>query len=119
MGSALPLPFQMPSLIFVVGTLFTSSFTISFGGPSELSLCSRAYLLHSNDLATLFGQLWRLERTPLEKKAMWRREMECLLSVTDHIVELEPSLQTFSDGSKLEVSQIMASVSDLRMLHLN
>lgn len=29
--------------------------------------------------------------------------MEWLLSVSDHIVELTPSLQTFPDGSKLEV----------------
>ncbi|OMO66453.1 Plant specific Rop nucleotide exchanger, PRONE [Corchorus capsularis] len=53
--------------------------------------------------ATLFGQIWRLEPVPHEKKAMWRREMEWLLSVSDHIVELIPSWQTFPDGSKLEV----------------
>lgn len=53
--------------------------------------------------ATVFGQLWRLEPLPLEKKEMWRREMEWLLSVSDHIVELKPSLQTFPDGKKLEV----------------
>lgn len=34
---------------------------------------------------------------------MWRREMEWLLSVSDHIVELTPNWQTFPDGSKLEV----------------
>ncbi|KAG4962269.1 hypothetical protein JHK86_039137 [Glycine max] len=43
------------------------------------------------------------EPIPCEKKEMWRREMECLLSVSDHIVELIPSWQTFPDGSKLEV----------------
>lgn len=57
----------------------------------------------TNLCATLFGQVWRLEPVPLEKKAMWRREMEWLLSVSDHIVELIPSWQTFPDGSKLEV----------------
>ncbi|XP_044473881.1 rop guanine nucleotide exchange factor 7-like [Mangifera indica] len=57
----------------------------------------------TNLCATLFGQLWRLEPLPIEKKAMWRREMEWLLSVSDHIVELMPSWQTFPDGSKLEV----------------
>ncbi|RDX89773.1 Rop guanine nucleotide exchange factor 5, partial [Mucuna pruriens] len=57
----------------------------------------------TNLCATVFGQLWRLEPIPCEKKAMWQREMEWLLSVSDHIVELIPSWQTFPDGSKLEV----------------
>ncbi|KAJ6742213.1 ROP GUANINE NUCLEOTIDE EXCHANGE FACTOR 1 [Salix viminalis] len=57
----------------------------------------------TNLCATMFGQLWRLEPLPLEKKAMWRREMEWLLCVSGHIVELIPSWQTFPDGSKLEV----------------
>uniref|UniRef100_A0A6M2EH88 PRONE domain-containing protein n=1 Tax=Populus davidiana TaxID=266767 RepID=A0A6M2EH88_9ROSI len=57
----------------------------------------------TNLCATLFGQLWRLEPLAPEKKAMWRREMEWLLCVSDHIVELMPSWQTFPDGSKLEV----------------
>lgn len=57
-----------------------------------------------NFLATMFGQLWRLEPLPDEKKLMWRREMEWLLCVSDHIVELIPSCQTFPDGSKLEVN---------------
>ncbi|XP_030531962.2 rop guanine nucleotide exchange factor 7-like [Rhodamnia argentea] len=57
----------------------------------------------TNLCATLFGQLWRLEPIPLEKKAMWRREMEWLLCVSDHIVEFTPTWQTFPDASKLEV----------------
>ncbi|GFZ02246.1 RHO guanyl-nucleotide exchange factor 7 [Actinidia rufa] len=57
----------------------------------------------TNLCATLFGQIWRLEPLSLEKKSMWRREMEWLLCVSDHIVELIPSWQTFPDGSKLEV----------------
>ncbi|GFY93208.1 RHO guanyl-nucleotide exchange factor 7 [Actinidia rufa] len=57
----------------------------------------------TNLCATLFGQLWRLEPLSPEKKSMWRREMEWLLCVSDHIVELIPSWQTFPDGSKLEV----------------
>ncbi|KAK7276332.1 hypothetical protein RIF29_17471 [Crotalaria pallida] len=57
----------------------------------------------TNLCATVFGQLWRLEPLPSEKKEMWRREMEWLLCVSDHIVELIPSWQTFPDGSKLEV----------------
>lgn len=54
--------------------------------------------------ATLFGQIWRLEPLRPEKKSMWRREMEWLLCVSDYIVELIPSWQTYPDGSKLEVN---------------
>lgn len=54
-------------------------------------------------VATVFGQLWRLEPLPPEKKTMWKREMEWLLCVSDYIVELKPSWQTFPDGSRLEV----------------
>lgn len=54
-------------------------------------------------LATVFGQIWRLEPLSSEKKSMWRREIELLLCVTDHIVELVPSWQTFPDGKKVEV----------------
>ncbi|XP_074312202.1 rop guanine nucleotide exchange factor 7-like [Silene latifolia] len=57
----------------------------------------------TNLCATLFGQLWRLEPLASEKKAMWRREMDWLLCVGDHIVELIPNWQTFPDGNKLEV----------------
>ncbi|XWS56643.1 hypothetical protein CRYUN_Cryun09bG0103600 [Craigia yunnanensis] len=57
----------------------------------------------TNLCATIFGQLWRLEPIPEEKKSMWKREMEWLICVCDHIVELIPSWQNFPDGSKLEV----------------
>ncbi|XP_041025892.1 rop guanine nucleotide exchange factor 7-like isoform X2 [Juglans microcarpa x Juglans regia] len=53
--------------------------------------------------ATMFGQLWRLEPLPLQKKVMWRREMNWLVCVSDYIVELIPTWQTFPDGSKLEI----------------
>ncbi|XP_072996957.1 rop guanine nucleotide exchange factor 7-like [Typha latifolia] len=57
----------------------------------------------TNLCATLFGQLWRLEPLAPEKNAMWRREIEWLLCVSDHIVELIPTWQTLPDGTKLEV----------------
>ncbi|KAL5076808.1 hypothetical protein RYX36_015792 [Vicia faba] len=57
----------------------------------------------TNLCATAFGQLWRLEPLPCEKKEMWKREMEWFVSISDHIVELIPSWQTFPDGKKLEV----------------
>ncbi|XP_022134458.1 rop guanine nucleotide exchange factor 5 [Momordica charantia] len=76
----------------------------------------------TNLCATIFGQLWRLEPLPKEKKSMWRREIEWLLCVSDHIVELIPSFQTFPDGSKLEVmtsrsrSDIFINLPALRKL---
>ncbi|GAB2299702.1 Rop guanine nucleotide exchange factor 5 [Dionaea muscipula] len=57
----------------------------------------------TNLCGTVYGQLWRLEPLSSEKRSMWRREVDWLLSVGDHIVELIPSWQTFPDGSKLEV----------------
>ncbi|WVZ98812.1 hypothetical protein U9M48_044193 [Paspalum notatum var. saurae] len=56
----------------------------------------------TNLCATIFGQLWRLEPLEPEKKAMWRREMDWLLCVSDHVVELVPTWQTFPDGTRLE-----------------
>ncbi|XP_073389388.1 rop guanine nucleotide exchange factor 1 isoform X3 [Physcomitrium patens] len=69
----------------------------------------------TNFSASLFGELWKLEPLPEERRMRWRREMEWLLSVSDHIVELVPSWQTFPDGSSTEV-MITKPRSDL---HLN
>ncbi|GFP86344.1 rop guanine nucleotide exchange factor 7 [Phtheirospermum japonicum] len=57
----------------------------------------------TNLYATVFGQLWRLEPLPSEKKSMWQREMEWLLCVSDYIVEMIPSWQTLPDGNRVEV----------------
>ncbi|WJX64086.1 Rop guanine nucleotide exchange factor 7 [Trifolium repens] len=76
----------------------------------------------TNLCGTVFGQLWRLEPVPCEKKEKWQREMDWLLCVGDHIVELMPSWQTFPDGSKLEVmtcrprSDIFINLPALRKL---
>ncbi|MCO5605702.1 hypothetical protein L7F22_059886 [Adiantum nelumboides] len=69
----------------------------------------------TNLSASVFGELWRLEPLSEERKALWRREMDWLLSVADHIVELAPSWQTLPDGSKFEV-MVSRQRSDL---HLN
>jgi len=53
--------------------------------------------------ATVFGSCHKLERLTAGKKAMWRREMDCLLSVCDYIVEFYPTTQTLPDGTKVEV----------------
>ncbi|KQJ97684.2 hypothetical protein BRADI_3g32850v3 [Brachypodium distachyon] len=58
----------------------------------------------TNLYATVFGSCChRLEPLPEGKKAMWRREMDCLLSVCDHIVEFYPSSQALPDGTRVEV----------------
>ncbi|KAH9612567.1 hypothetical protein KSS87_004689 [Heliosperma pusillum] len=78
----------------------------TFHNQDEMEMMKERFakLLLGEDMsATLFGQLWRLEPLASEKKAMWRREMEWLLCVGDHIVELIPNWQTFPDGNKLEV----------------
>lgn len=62
--------------------------------------------------ATVFGELWRLEPLAPQKKAMWRREMEWLLCVSDSIVELVPSIQQFPGGGTYEV-MAMRPRSDL------
>ncbi|KAI4342212.1 hypothetical protein MLD38_026862 [Melastoma candidum] len=57
----------------------------------------------TNLSATVFGELWRLEPLAPQKKAMWFREMDWLLSVSDSIVELVPSIQQFPGGGAYEV----------------
>lgn len=52
----------------------------------------------------MFGNCHKLEPLPVEKKAMWQREMDCLLTVCEYIVELFPSSQSLPDGTKLEVT---------------
>lgn len=54
------------------------------------------------DLASVFGEQSRLEPMPPERKARWRREMDWLLSVTDHIVEFVASKQN-TNGVNMEV----------------
>lgn len=44
-------------------------------------------------LASVFGEQSRLEPMPPERKARWTKEIDWLLSVTDHIVEFVASQQ--------------------------
>lgn len=69
----------------------------------------------TNLSASVFGEIWRLEPLSVERKLMWRREMDWLLSVADYVVELVPSWQTFPDGHDLEV-MVTRPRSDL---HIN
>lgn len=51
----------------------------------------------------MFGKLWKLEPLIPEKKSMWLREMDWLLSVSDYIVDFVPSMQEFPGGRTYEV----------------
>ncbi|KAG6434334.1 hypothetical protein SASPL_105959 [Salvia splendens] len=71
----------------------------------ELELMKERFsrLLLGEDMsgsASVFGQQQRLEPLHHEKRMMWKREMNCLLSVCDYILEFRPSLK---DGTTLEV----------------
>ncbi|XP_071702280.1 rop guanine nucleotide exchange factor 1-like [Rutidosis leptorrhynchoides] len=57
----------------------------------------------TNLSASVFGELWRLEPLAEQKKVMWQREMEWLLSVSDSIVELVPSVRQFPGGGTYDV----------------
>lgn len=53
--------------------------------------------------ASMFGQHQKLEPLHPEKKMMWKREMNCLLSVCDYIVEFIPSSHSLQNGKAMEV----------------
>ncbi|KAK9677499.1 hypothetical protein RND81_11G147200 [Saponaria officinalis] len=57
----------------------------------------------TNLAASVFGELWKLEPLPPQRKKMWCREMEWLLCVSDSIVDLVPSTQEFPGGGTFEV----------------
>ncbi|CAN6969639.1 hypothetical protein IGI04_032864 [Brassica rapa subsp. trilocularis] len=59
----------------------------------------------TNLYATVFGQNLRLEPLEAEKRALWKREMNCLLSVCDYIVEFIPRCQSLSNGTTVEVME--------------
>nr|XP_043635765.1 rop guanine nucleotide exchange factor 14-like [Erigeron canadensis]XP_043636467.1 rop guanine nucleotide exchange factor 14-like [Erigeron canadensis] len=51
----------------------------------------------------VFGELWKLEPLPEERKSNWRTEMEWLLAPTNYMVELVPAKQYGSNGRTLEI----------------
>ncbi|TKY44628.1 Rho guanine nucleotide exchange factor 8 [Spatholobus suberectus] len=57
----------------------------------------------TNLAASVFGEQSKLEPMSSERKARWRKEIEWLLSVTDHIVEFAPSQQIAKDGTSMEI----------------
>ncbi|XP_008793048.2 rho guanine nucleotide exchange factor 8 isoform X1 [Phoenix dactylifera] len=69
----------------------------------------------TNLAASVFGEQWRLEPMSAERKARWRREIDWLLSVTDHIVEFVASQQKSKDGTSMEIMV----TQQRRDLHMN
>ncbi|GMI78024.1 MATERNAL EFFECT EMBRYO ARREST 64, ROP (rho of plants) guanine nucleotide exchange factor 12 [Hibiscus trionum] len=57
----------------------------------------------TNLAASVFGEQSRLEPMTAERRSRWRKEIDWLLSVSDHIVELVPSQQKNKDGSNMEI----------------
>ncbi|KAK4379253.1 hypothetical protein RND71_001115 [Anisodus tanguticus] len=56
----------------------------------------------TNLYASMFGQHQRLEPLHPDKIIMWKREMNCLLSVCDYIVEYVSTSQRLQDGTTVE-----------------
>ncbi|GKU88146.1 hypothetical protein SLEP1_g2447 [Rubroshorea leprosula] len=59
----------------------------------------------TNLYATIFGHSLRLEPMNSEKKAMWKREMNCLLSVCDFTVEFIPRSHNLRNGTSVEIME--------------
>ncbi|KAK6941508.1 PRONE domain [Dillenia turbinata] len=68
----------------------------------------------TNLSASVFGEHHKLEPLSAATKARWRKEIDWLLSVTDHIVEFVPSQQKNKDGSITEI-MVTRQRNDLRM----
>ncbi|KAL6001794.1 hypothetical protein ACLOJK_041772, partial [Asimina triloba] len=48
--------------------------------------------------ASVFGELWKLEPLPEDRKGKWRTEMDWFLSPTNYMVELVPAKQNGANG---------------------
>ncbi|KAJ4957748.1 hypothetical protein NE237_024859 [Protea cynaroides] len=56
----------------------------------------------------------RIQPMSVERKTRWRKEIDWLLSVTDHIVEFVPSQQKTKDGTTMEI-MVTRQRTDLHM----
>ncbi|CAI0439113.1 unnamed protein product [Linum tenue] len=68
----------------------------------------------TNLAASVFGEQWRLEPMSNERKTRWRREIDLLLSVTDHIVEFVAAQQGNVENCHVQV-MITRQRNDLHM----
>ncbi|GAV81721.1 PRONE domain-containing protein [Cephalotus follicularis] len=74
---------------------------------SGKGVCTAVTISNSitNLYATVFGQNLRLEPMNPEKRAMWKREMNCLLSVCDYIVDFIPKSQNLDTAVEVMESR--------------
>lgn len=76
----------------------------------------------TNVAASIFGEQRKLEPMAPERRVRWKKEIDWLLSVADHIVELVPSQQQSPDGSTMEVmvtrqrADLLVNIPALRKL---
>ncbi|KAI7753203.1 hypothetical protein M8C21_012334 [Ambrosia artemisiifolia] len=68
----------------------------------------------TNLAASVFGEQRKLAPMKEDSKMRWRKEVDWLLSVTDHIVEFVPVDHTAPDGSNMEI-MMTKQRKDLRM----
>ncbi|KFK39771.1 hypothetical protein AALP_AA3G285500 [Arabis alpina] len=57
----------------------------------------------TNLAASIFGEQTKLQPMAPDRKVRWKKEIDWLLSVTDHIVEFVPSQQISKDGVCTEI----------------
>ncbi|KAK9677103.1 hypothetical protein RND81_11G121400 [Saponaria officinalis] len=76
----------------------------------------------TNLAASVFGEQRKLEPMAAETRARWRKEIDWLTSVTDHIVEFVPSQQKSANGTCMEImttrqrSDLQTNIPFLRKL---
>ncbi|KAG6479895.1 rho guanine nucleotide exchange factor 8-like [Zingiber officinale] len=68
----------------------------------------------TNLAASVFSEQRRLEPMPTERKVRWRKQIDWILSVADHIVDFIPSQQKTDHGSNMEV-MVTVQRRDLQM----
>ncbi|KAL7166514.1 hypothetical protein ACSBR2_037227 [Camellia fascicularis] len=73
------------------------------GGHKGLSTALALSNAITNLAASVFGELWKLEPLPEDRKSKWQREMDWLLSPTNYMVELVPAKQNDANGQTMEI----------------
>ncbi|KAL5551345.1 hypothetical protein UlMin_001521 [Ulmus minor] len=73
-----------------------------------------AYHAITNLATHVFGEQRKLEPIAAERKIRWKKEIDWLLSVANHIVEFVPSQQKSKDGINMEI-MVIRQIDDLHM----